>query len=135
MLLIATRVGPSRIHGLGLFTVQAVSAGTAVWRLEPEFDRVLTAELVAALPEPARQHVQRYGYLRAADGCWVLSGDHACFMNHASPPNTGTPPDKPGAPFTVALRDLAPGEELTCDYFAFDGAAALKLNGKSAGPG
>lgn len=127
MLLIPTRVAPSRIHGLGLFTLEFVPAGTPVWRFEPGFDHAFSPAAVEALPEPARRHVQWFGYRRAADGCWVLSGDHACFMNHATPPNTGTPPDAPGASHTVALRDLEPGEELTCDYHAFDAEAARKL--------
>ncbi len=132
MLLIPTRLAPSPIHGLGLFTRVAVPAGTVVWRFEPGFDPVLTPAQVASLPEPARAHIEWFGFRRHADGCWVLSGDLACFMNHACPPNTGTPPDRPDAPFTVARRDLAAGEELTCDYFAFDAAAAQKL-GTAAG--
>jgi SET domain-containing protein len=133
MLLIRTRVAPSRIHGLGLFTVHAVPAGTPVWRLVPGFDRVYRAAEVAAWPAPAREFVEWFGYRRAEDGAWVLSGDHACFMNHAVSPNTGTPPGQPGALVTVALRDLAAGEELTCDYFAFDAEAARKL-GRPAPP-
>lgn len=127
MLLIRTRVAPSRIHGLGLFAVDAVPAGTPVWRFQPGFDRVLIPWEVSALPEPAREFVEHYGYRRLSDGVWILSGDHACFMNHALPPNTGTPPGQPDALWTVALRDLAAGEELTCDYFAFDADAARKL--------
>jgi hypothetical protein len=127
MLLIPTRVAPSRIHGLGLFTLEPVPAGSRVWRFEPGFDHALSTAAVAALPEPARRHVTWFGFVRPADGCWILSGDHACFMNHASPPNTGLPPGDPQAAVTVALRDLAAGEELTCDYFAFDADAARKL--------
>lgn len=134
MLLVRTRVAPSRIHGLGLFVVEAVPAGTPVWRFQPGFDRELPPEVVAAWPAPAREFVEHYGYRRKHDGVWVLSGDHACFMNHAVPPNTGTPSDPPDAPWTVALRDLAAGEELTCDYFAFDAEAARKLGGAVQGP-
>lgn len=133
MLLIPTQVAPSRIHGLGLFARVAVPAGTVVWRFVPGFDQVLTPAQVAALPGPARAHVEWFGYCRLADGCWVLSGDLACFMNHAQPPNTGAPPDQPDAPYTVARRDLVAGEELTCDYFAFDAAAAQKLSGAGGG--
>lgn len=127
MLLISTRVASSRIHGLGLFTLEPVPAGTPVWRFEPGFDHTFSPAAVAALPEPARGHVRWFGFVRPADGFWVLSGDHACFMNHASPPNTGLPPDGIQTAVTVALRDLAAGEELTCDYYAFDGEAARKL--------
>ena len=48
-------------------------------------------------------------------------------MNHSSTPNTGVLPgaDDPG--LTVTLRPIAAGEELTCDYIAFDAEAATKL--------
>jgi hypothetical protein len=127
MLLIQTVVRPSPIHGLGLFTQQALRKGTPVWRMQPGFDRELAPAEVAALPPTARDHVTRYGYLRKTDGWTVLSGDHACFMNHAAAPNTGAPPEATPPVTTVALRDLAAGEELTCDYYAFDAGASQKL--------
>jgi len=37
-------------------------------------------------------------------------------MNHADAPNC----DDSGDTFTVARRDIAAGEELTCDYRSFD---------------
>ena len=57
----------------------------------------------------------------------VLSGDHTCFMNHAPDPNTGAPSDSTPPNVIVALRDIAAGEELTCDYWAFDAEAREKL--------
>ena len=49
-------------------------------------------------------------------------------MNHSDTPNTGAPPADPAeAVMTIALRDLAAGEELTCNYFTFDADAPRKL--------
>jgi SET domain-containing protein len=48
-------------------------------------------------------------------------------MNHADAPNTGVPTEASDPEITVTLRPIAAGEELTCDYFAFDAQAHAKL--------
>ena len=127
MIFIETRVAPSAIHGLGLFTVHAVPRGTPVWKFQPGFDREFSPAQFAALPPEAQRHLRWFAFLDLADGKWVLSGDHACFMNHSVSPNTGAMPDAAPPVVTVTLRDLAADEEITCDYFAFDDEAARKL--------
>ena len=127
MLLINTRVAPSPIHGLGLFTVAAVPRGTPVWRFEPGFDHAFSPAQFAALPPLAREHLRMYCFTSRDDGHLSKSGDHACFMNHSETCNTGAPPDATPPITTVALRDLAANEELTCDYRAFDAEVAWKL--------
>ena len=126
-MLINTRVQPSGIHGMGLFAVEAVPRGGAVWRFEPGFDREFSPVQFAALPAGAQSHLRWFAFVDAGSNNWVLSGDHACFMNHSTTPNTGALPDATPPVTTVALRDIAAGEELTCDYFAFDAEAAKKL--------
>jgi len=128
MILIPVRVGPSPIHGLGLFVVEAIARGTPVWRFEPGFDQEFSPERVAELPASAQDHVHWFGWVNRVTGTWVLSGDHACFMNHDPLPTTGLAADNAGQS-TLALRDLAAGEELTCDYRAFDAEAGAKLGG------
>lgn len=115
MLRIPTRVGPSPIHGLGLFAVDAVPAGTVVWRLDPGLDLVLDEVVIAALPPEARAQVDRYAYRDPVRGARVLCADDARFFNHADAANCGDSPSE-GPDVTVALRDVAPGEELTWDY-------------------
>ena len=126
MMLIRVRVGSSPIHGLGVFTVEPLRAGTPIWRFQPGFDQVFSPAAFDALPARAREHLRWFGYLRADDRGWVLSGDHACFMNHAPQPNTGAGNFAGPDVTTVALHDIAAGQELTCDYHAFDAAAADK---------
>ena len=127
MILIPTRVAPSAIHGCGLFAVEFVPKGTPIWRFQPGFDQEFTPEQRAAWPEPARRHTRHFGFVRPGDLRVFLSGDHACFINHAEFPNTGAPPDAEPPVTTVALREIAAGEEITCNYWAFDADAAWKL--------
>lgn len=127
MLLLPVRVGSSSIHGLGLFTVSRVLRGTPIWRLEPEYDRIIPMTLWKQLPAPALEHLRGYAFFRGEDRCYVKSGDFACFMNHSTSPTTGVLGEAVGPVVTVALRDLEPDEELTCDYWTFDAEAAWKL--------
>ncbi len=127
MMLIRTRVAPSAIHGMGLFAVETIRRGTAVWRFELGFDREFTPEQFAALSPEAQTHVRWFAYVDRETGGRVLSGDHTCFMNHALDPNTGAPPDSTPPIVSVALRDIAAGDEMTCDYWAFDAEAREKL--------
>jgi SET domain-containing protein len=127
MILVRTRVAPSAIHGLGLFAVGAIPLGTPIWRFEPGFDREFSAEQFSALPPEAQAHLRWFAFLDKATGGWVLSGDHACFMNHSPNPNTGAQPGATAPVTTVALRNITEGEELTCDYWAFDAEAGQKL--------
>lgn len=127
MLLVKTRLAPSNIHGMGLFTVEPIPRGTPFWRFEPGFDQSISPERFTALPELARQHIRWFAYRDEPNGDYILSGDFCCFMNHSVEPNTGAPPDAQSPITTIALRDIAQGEELTCDYFAFDAEARQKL--------
>jgi uncharacterized protein len=128
MMLVRTCVRPSSIHGLGLFAVEDIPGSTPIWRFEPGFDHELSDASLAALPQPAREHVRWFGFITRDNGLVILSGDHACFMNHSPNPNTGAPADAAPPVTTVALRAIAVGEELTCDYFAFDADAGRKLS-------
>jgi SET domain-containing protein len=127
MTLIKTRVAPSRIHGLGLFAVEAVPRGAPVWRFQPGFDQEFSPEQFAALPPLAREHTRWFCFVSRESGRVILSGDHACFINHAADANTGAPPGAVPPVTTVALRDIAAGEEITCDYWSYDADTPWKL--------
>lgn len=129
MLLIPVRVGPSAIEGNGILALADLPAGTAVWRFQPGFDRAFSPSEFEALPAIAQDHLRHFAWVRSADQHWILSGDTACFMNHDPVPNTGIPPDATDAEVTLTLRPIAAGEEITCDYFAFDARAGDKLRG------
>lgn len=133
-MLVRTAVQASLIHGLGLFAAEPIPRGTPIWRYEAGFDQEFSPDQVSALPPLAGAHVRWFAYFRKEDGFAVLSGDHACFMNHSATPNTGAARDAMPPVTTIALRDIAAGEELTCDYYEFDAEAKAKLGCDSPNP-
>ena len=125
MLVIPARLQSSPIHGLGVFTVHAVPAGAVVSRFVPRFDVEYNAEALPELGEAERAYLRHYSYRSRFTGRYILPGDHDRFMNHSDAPNVGMNPD--GSYTCLALRDIAAGEELTCDYRTFDAEWQLKL--------
>ncbi len=134
MILVRTRVAPSTIHGLGSFAAEEIPLGTPIWRFVIGFDQEVVPAAFETLPSEAQAHIRWFAYVDASTGNRVLSGDHCCFMNHSASPNTGAPSGAAPPITTVALRDIAAGEELTCDYRAFDAEAAIKLGASMETP-
>lgn len=98
--------------GYGVVATRFIPRGTVVWCL-CALDRVLTPAEVEALPPYSRRQVERYGY-RTASGDHVLCWDFARYINHAcDPAMLGL-----GTDLEIAVRDIRPGDELTCDYGA-----------------
>ena len=114
-MLIRTRVGPSGIHGVGVFACEAAAAGVAVWRFEPAFDRIVEEAEITDAPAAFRDFLAMYAY-RALDlgSRWGLPCDHARFLNHSHDPNTEERPM-----LSLARRPIAVGDEITCDYGSF----------------
>ena len=127
MMLVPTRVAESSIHGNGLVAVKFIAKGTPIWRFLAGFDHDFPPETWAAMPEPARSHTRHYCFVRQGDFHVILSGDHACFINHSDRPNTGASKDAASPVTTVAWRDIQAGEEITCNYWSYDADAPWKL--------
>jgi hypothetical protein len=112
MLLVKTRAQASAIEGVGLFAAEPIAKGAIVWRFEPGIDLVVPEARVAAMPEAARAFFGRYAFpCPFFPGGLLLGFDNTRFVNHSQAPNL----DNTG-PETIALRDIAEGEELTTDY-------------------
>ena len=127
MMLVKSRVAPSGIHGMGLFAVEFIRCGTAIWRFQPGFDHDFSPEQFAALPLLAREHTRWFCFVSKDNGHVILSGDHACFINHSPTPNTGSPKNPVPTGTTVAGRDIGADEEITCNYFDYDADTPWKL--------
>ncbi len=115
MLCVATYLAPSPIHGTGLFAAVPIAAGEEVWRLDVAFDVAVDEVALARLDTVAQLQVQRYAYVDPVRRARILCADDARFFNHADDANCGDAPGGDGSR-TVALRDIAAGEELTWDY-------------------
>jgi SET domain-containing protein len=112
MLLVKTRALASPIEGVGLFAAEPIAKGAIVWRFEPGIDLVVPEERIAALPEAAQAFFKRYAFpCPFFPGGLLLGFDNTRFVNHSRTPNL----DNTG-PETIALCDIAAGEELTTDY-------------------
>jgi uncharacterized protein len=115
-----TQLGVSTIEGIGLFSVDFIKAGEEVWMFDGDFDRSFTLEEGLLLPKETRHFLERYAYVSRHSGRIILCTDNARFMNHSDLYNLQESQDiKNGEPRDIAIRDIFPGEELTCDYTAF----------------
>lgn len=116
MLLVRTVVRESRIHGLGVFADQPIGKGEAVWAFEPLLDRVIPVAELGRMPAHVADYLETYCEYFPETEVLVLSGDNDRFTNHSDDPNTVVVlPNGPEAR-VVAARDIAAGEEITCDY-------------------
>lgn len=125
MLLVETTLGPSPLHGIGLFAAQRIPKGALVWRYDPSLDRKVSAVALTGLSEAARRQVLHYAYRSKESGVYVLCGDDARFFNHSDTPNVTDDPSEEGE--VISARDIEVGEELVCDYGTFDADDHEKL--------
>jgi SET domain-containing protein len=109
-----TEVRPSPIHGTGLFAKQAISTGEIV---AVKGGHVLTGTQWADL-EPALgpADIQVSDDLFIAPVTQTQRDGSMLYTNHSCDPNLAIQ----GQIVLVAMRDIAPGEELTIDWATTD---------------
>jgi SET domain-containing protein len=116
MMLIRTYVAASAIEGVGVFAAEPIRKGASIWRLDPDFDRLIPMDKYRAASPHLRELLDRYAYPSPdRPGFMVYEVDNGRFMNHAGNPNT----DFSQYGGATATRDIAAGEEITCDYGEF----------------
>lgn len=116
MLLVDVYLDRSALEGIGVFAKQAIAKGTAVWKLHPEYDLLIPVAQWEAETGSVKTYLDRYAYpSREKPGFIIFEADDARYMNHADDPNC----DVSDEAVHRALRDIAAGEELTCDYNCF----------------
>lgn len=98
------------VVGFGVFATRFIPRGTITWA-RCALDRALTEVEISALPPAYAPHVDKYAYLDRR-GHSILCWDLARFMNHSCAATCLSP----GFDVDVAVTDLQPGDELTCDY-------------------
>ncbi len=117
MLMVETKIGPSKISGIGLFADQFVPKGTTVWKYQEGFDLLLSKEDIEKLSDPAQKQFYNYAYLDKKYNTYMLCSDDARFFNHSDNFNCDEKTDD----ITTAIRDIEIGEELTVNYKDFYG--------------
>jgi uncharacterized protein len=116
VLLVEVYLDRSPLEGIGVFARRPIAKGAPIWRLHPEYDQLIPAAQWEAETGPVKLYLDRYAYpSRVKPGFIVFEADDARFMNHADDPNC----DVSDEAVHVALRDIAAGEEITCDYNRF----------------
>lgn len=100
----------SREIGYGVVATRLIPRGTVTWALD-RLDREFTPGDVRQLPAPYQDVLSKYAY-RNNRGNYVLCWDNGRYVNHSFHSNCLTT----AYDFELAVRDIAPGEELTDDY-------------------
>ena len=96
--------------GVGVLATRLIPEGTIVFALDP-LDIVLEPTNPIVMDPRHAAYVERYSF-RDEKGRRVLSADHAKYVNHHCNPSTMST----AWGFDIAVRDIQPGEELTCEY-------------------
>jgi SET domain-containing protein len=112
------RIGPSRIHGVGVMAIRDIPAGTLVFAGESERVVWKSRTAVRRLPKAIRALYEDFGMVSGAfigvpPTLNMLSV--GWYVNHADHPNVEAGDD---GRFR-ALRRIRKGEELTADYRTF----------------
>lgn len=118
MLRVRTYIDRSAVHGMGVFAAEEIPEGAVVWEYNPAVDVTYTEEQWAAMRSACSaaslEQLGKYSYKE--DGRHIVCVDNAQFMNHSPAPNVHN--DK-SANMMTAMRRIARGEELLCDYFQY----------------
>lgn len=118
MLLVRTKIGFSKIQGIGLFADQFIPKGTMVQRFIPGIDVEINEGELERLAVSARKQILHYAYRHKKTGNYILCSDDARFLNHSENPSLIG--DSSGEEIDIAARDIQSGEELTVNYKDFD---------------
>ena len=125
MILVKTKIGQSKINGIGLFANQFIPKGTLVQKFMPGFDLIIPESDIQKLSEPAREQFLKYAY-KNKDGQYILCFDDTRFLNHSDNPNLIS--IDPVEEIDIAARDIQKGEELTVNYKEFDADFDYKMS-------
>lgn len=110
MLVVETYLGPSEIHGTGVFAATPLAKGTLVWIFNSMVDQKISFDQLRSVPARVREMLVSRSFVHT-DGRIILSRDNGVFLNHSEAPNLSG-----GLGGSTAVRDIEAHEELTEDY-------------------
>ena len=85
MLTVNTYLGPSQVHGIGLFAAEDIPAGTFVWKFNQHVDKIFNQQAFIAMCNKVDgcclRHLLNSTYRRG--GRYFYLTDNARFINHS----------------------------------------------------
>ncbi len=122
MLLVKTKIGPSKIHGIGLFAAEFVPKGKEVWKFKTGFDLEFSEKELYSLglSQQALEQFLNYCYRSPGTGKYMLCFDDARFVNHSENPNVKGNGLERELDMDIALYDISIGDEITYNYITED---------------
>jgi uncharacterized protein len=115
VIVVRTYLEKSAIHGFGIYAKEAILKGTCVWQFHEKLDIKFTPAEFEALPESVKEEVEWHMYEPEVGGSFYYEATMGKYMNHSREPSV----DFSDVGYGHATRDIAAGEELTCDYRQF----------------
>lgn len=122
MFTIPTYLGKSDIHGIGVFSGVSVKKGDIIWELTDGIDIIVPEEVYSESPESVKQFLHNFAFL-SSTGEYILCTDNAKYTNHSLTANM----EQVSNQISIATMDIQGGDEITENYYLFDGVAADKL--------
>lgn len=108
----------SSLHGTGVFAKTRIPAGTKIWQYDASMHVESRKDMERMNPRHL-PYVLKAGYLHEPSGKFLWYTDGMQYMNHGFGPEANAGLHywpKLDQDHVVALRDIAPGEELREDY-------------------
>ena len=128
MIHIKYKLDKSKLHGLGLFTREALKKGQVVYSASPLLDVNITQGQFDSLNEKEQAEIRYWGFWDEPNNVWHVDFDNSKFINHSSNP-TLTQDSKHKEAYLIATRDVKAGEELTQNYLEFENKEDLMKRG------
>lgn len=86
MLTVNTYLGPSQVHGIGLFAAEDIPAGTFVWKYNHHVDKIFNQQsfvtMCRKVDDCCLRHLLSSSYRRG--GRYFYLTDNARFINHSN---------------------------------------------------
>ena len=118
--------------GIGLTAAHAIKKGDVIWKRNWDFTKKFTRAEVEKMDKIQQDFINKYTYfIKNNKNIHYFDCDDSRFMNHSSKPNTEYDENYSEG---HATRDIAEGEEITCDYNKLGGVDFTDVEGvKSTG--
>jgi len=108
------------IIGSGVFATEFIPKGTLTY-VKDSLEIDLSPSQYAKHGNAMRDVIDKYSYIDD-QGHYIVSWDHAKYINHNCDPNTIST----GYGFEIAIKDIYPGDEITDEYGIFNLESTFK---------